>query len=64
MNKEKPFCKIDIKSDAKVTSRDRELLLTLEKELEKPFAAVSYTFLFILTIAILLFTYIVQDRNK
>ena len=64
MNKEKPFCKIDIKSDAKVLSRDRELLLILEKELEKPFAAVSYTFLFILTVAILIFTYMVQDRNK
>lgn len=64
MIKEKPFCKIDIKSDAKVTSRDRQLLLTLEEELEKPFAAVSYTFLFILTVAILIFTYMVQDRNK
>ena len=64
MNKEKSSCKIDIKSDAKVTSRDRELLLTLKKELEKPFAAVSYTFLFILTVAILIFTYMVQDRYK
>ena len=51
MNKEKPFCKIDIKSDAKVISRDRELLLTLEKELEKPYAAVSYSFLFIRIVA-------------
>ena len=64
MIKEKPFCKIDIKSDAKVTSRDCQLLLTLEEELEKPFAAVSYTFLFVLTVAILIFTYMVQDRNK
>ena len=53
-----------MKNDAKVTSRDRELVLTLEEELEKPFAAVSYTFLFILTVAILIFTYMVQDRNK
>ena len=64
MNKEKSSCKIDIKSDAKVTSRDRELVLTLNEELDKPFADVSYTFLFILTVAILLFTYMVQDRNK
>ena len=64
MIKEKPSCKIDIKSDAKVTSRDCQLLLTLEEELEKPFAAVSYTFLFILTVAILIFTYMVQDRYK
>ena len=64
MNKEKSFCKIDMKSDAKVSLRDRELLLTLGQEIEKPFAAVSYTFLFILTVAILIFTYMVQDRNK
>ena len=67
MNKEKSFCKINIKNDSKVSSRDRELLLNLEElgeELEKPFAAVSYTFLFILTVAILIFTYMVQDRNK
>lgn len=65
MNKEKSFCKINIKNDSKVSSRDRELLLNLVgEELEKPFAAVSYTFLFILTVAILIFTYMVQDRNK
>ena len=65
MNKEKSFCKINIKNDSKVSSRDRELLLNLVgEELETPFAAVSYTFLFILTVAILIFTYMVQDRNK
>jgi len=64
MSKEKSFCKIDMKSDAKVSLRDRELLLTLGQEIEKPFATVSYTFLFILTVAILIFTYMVQDRNK
>ena len=64
MNKVKSSCKVDIKSDVKVTSRNRELVLTLEEELEKPFAAVSYTFLFILTVAILLFTYMIHDRNK
>ena len=55
-------CLIEINFTDDVKNRD--LLLDLKKELETPFETISYKFLFILTVAILIFTYLVFDRIK
>lgn len=58
------FIDIDLENDTKNRQKHHELLMELEKEFKQPFEAISYKFLFILTVSILFFTYLVYDRNQ
>ena len=61
------FIDMDLENEVKnrqQENRHHKLLMELEKELKQPFEAVSYKFLFILTVSILFFTYLVYDRNQ